>query len=130
MDPLKKRVRKDLRRCEEALYSAETLLEENLYQESISRAYYGVIHAAMLYLAESGTNTRRPDEAEELFNKSFIQTASLDSELYSLFVSVRRTKIESERNFLVRYSAEEAREAFQKARDFLDRTHRHFGAGA
>ena len=121
------RLDKNIRRCEEAVHSAGTLLEEMLYEQSISRAYYSIIHAVMLYLTEIGEGTRIPSEAEETFTEEFVQEQGLDPVLWEIFREVRQTKKDSESNYLVKYSREEAGKAIDRAREFLDITKRHFG---
>lgn len=118
LDP--KRIQKDIRRCDEAIHAAETLLKENLYTESISRAYYSTIHAVMILLAYKGQVTRDPGEAEEKFSPLFLKEYGLEEELFSLFDEIRRAKKSSPQSYLYKYSEEYAREIVNKARDFLD----------
>ncbi len=124
--PMLDKLRREFRRCEEAIHAAETLLEENLYAESISRAYYAVIHAVMFYLAEGGKETRNPEEAESLFTSAFVAGRKLEPDLHTLFETIRRAKKAYPHNYLYTYSGEDARDIIRQAQRFLDVTREHF----
>jgi uncharacterized protein (UPF0332 family) len=125
VDPV--RLKKDLSRCEEAVHAARTLLVENLYAESISRAYYAVIHSVMLLLVDTGTDTRNPVEAERLFTTLFVEEHGLNPEFSILFQGLCRAKRATDHDFLAKYSGDDARESITKARAFIDLTRTHFG---
>lgn len=116
---------KELRRCEEAIHAAETMLAENLYAESISRAYYAIIHAVMILLALAGHETRHPDEAEHLFTADFVRDHGLDDGFLDPFEAVRRARKSASHYFLVKYSGGEVSNVLQQARTFLDLTRQH-----
>lgn len=121
------RIKKDIGRCEEAVHAANTLMGENLYSESISRAYYAVIHSIMILLAYAGTDTKVPQEAEKLFTPSFLKDNGIPLRLHAIFTEVRKAKEESAHDYLYKYSGEAARDIVAKARTFLDITRKHLG---
>ena len=46
MNSLEHRAQKEMARAHKALLAAKTLLENQLYEDCVSRAYYAVLHAA------------------------------------------------------------------------------------
>lgn len=48
------KAQKELTRARKALLAAQTLLENQLYEDCVSRAYYAVLHAAKAALATEG----------------------------------------------------------------------------
>ncbi len=115
----RERIRKGLRRCEEALHSGSTLLEENLYAEAVSRAHYAVIHAIMILLDGAGRGTKNPAVAENLFQRELAVSLGLSERDWNDFDRVRRSKEVITRDYLARYSGEYAAEMLHKAQGFV-----------
>lgn len=46
----------EIARAEKAAEAAETLFQKELYEDSVARAYYAVLHAAMAALANKGVS--------------------------------------------------------------------------
>lgn len=118
---------KELKRCEEAVRSGETLLEERLCRETISRAYYAVLQGAMLLLSESGSMIRDPEEVERRFTADFLAVRGLPPELNDLFAAVRFARKAAPHNFLFQFSIEDASETLDRARRFVELVRGHYG---
>ncbi len=123
-------IRKELRRCQEAVRSGETLLEERLCQETISRAYYAVLQGAMLILSEPGTLIRDPVEVERRFTADLVRERNLPPELHELFATVRFARKADPHNFLFQFSPEEAGKTLEQARRFVKIVMEHFETAA
>jgi len=52
---------KELNRAGKALLAAKTLLENQLYEDCVSRAYYAVLHAAKAALVTTGVEPACPE---------------------------------------------------------------------
>jgi uncharacterized protein (UPF0332 family) len=114
------RVQRDLRRCDEALHAARTLLSEQLYAEAISRAYYAAVHVIMILLAMGGVSATTPADVEAKFTADFARAHDLDDSLPALFGELHRAKAATAHDFMAKYSGDYARETVRKARGFVE----------
>jgi len=69
MEPLPEFVRASLRRADKALLAAKFLLEKDLLEDSISRAYYAMFHAAQAILYTKGLKAKSHVGIKSLFGE-------------------------------------------------------------
>ncbi len=60
-------------RAEKALKASETLLGNGYYEDSISRSYYAVLHAAKMALILEDINVSSHTAVRKLFSKHFME---------------------------------------------------------
>ncbi len=63
-----------------ALESAKVLYRSELYDDSISRAYYSILHAARAVLLTQNLVTKSHSGLQRLFGQYFVLTGELEKE--------------------------------------------------
>jgi len=71
---------KELIRAKKALLAAKTLLENQLYEDCVSRAYYAVLHAAKAALAIEGVEPQSHHAVRRMFGLHLVKTGKLEKE--------------------------------------------------
>jgi len=110
-----------LEKAEEKLCSAETLMRNSRYDDTVSRAYYSAFHAAQAVLLTEGLFVRSHSGLINLFGLHFVRTGKIEQE-YGRFLSDLKDKRENGDYEI--YSAIEkgvAEESIRNARRFLER---------
>lgn len=70
-----------LRRADQALRAANTLLAEGLLADSVSRAYYAMFHAATAILYHYGLKAKSHSSAISLFGEHIVKSGLVDKEV-------------------------------------------------
>lgn len=70
-----------MRRAEKAVRAARTLLAEDLYEDSISRSYYAIFHAASALLLTKGLGTSKHKGLLSLFDLHFVKPGILTKQM-------------------------------------------------
>jgi uncharacterized protein (UPF0332 family) len=79
-----------LKRSAEVLSEAETLLENNFYEDTVSRLYYASFYAICALLIYLDLNPKTHQGVKSLFHKEFIYTGKMDkkfSDFYSFLMA-------------------------------------------
>jgi hypothetical protein len=110
---------KRLERAEASLRSAELLLQEGLYRDSASRAYYAMFHAARALLASKDSHPRTHGGVLREVSRSFVQPGLLDRSFagdlgYALQL---RQRADYEDDLVV--TEADARDVLERARRFV-----------
>ena len=71
-------VKNELLRAKKALDSAQILFDSEAYEDSISRSYYSILHAAKAVLILEGVNVRSHSAVRRLFGMHMIKAGKLD----------------------------------------------------
>lgn len=104
----------------ERLHSAEILLQDGSYKDSIGRSYYAMFTAVRALLAIEGQDFSKHAGVIAYFQKEYIKTGKFDKK-FSKYISQAfqiRNNVDYADFFLV--SAEDAREQYDRASELLD----------
>ncbi len=71
---------KELIRAKKALLAAKTLLENQLYEDCVSRAYYAVLHAAKAVLAIEGVEPQSHHAVRRMFGLHLVKTEKIEKD--------------------------------------------------
>lgn len=71
---------KELNRAGKALLAAKTLLENQLYEDCVSRAYYAVLHAAKAALVTTGVEPESHSAVRRLFGLHLVKTGKIEKD--------------------------------------------------
>lgn len=106
-------------KSQRALKAAGLLLDQDLPEESIARAYYAAFHAAKALLLTEGLEARTHQGAGNLFSLHFVRSGKIDP-LYARILS-RAQKEREEADYLSGYvfTKEEAGTRLKEVKDFL-----------
>ena len=70
----------EINRAMKSLKAAELLLTQQFMEDSISRSYYAVLHAAKALLLSKNVEVNSHDAVKKLFGLHFIKTGELEKE--------------------------------------------------
>ena len=71
---------KELIRAKKALLAAKTLLENHLYEDCLSRAYYAVLHAAKAALSIEDVEPQSHHAVRRMFGLHLVKTGKIERE--------------------------------------------------
>lgn len=78
---------KELARAKKALLAANKLFEEELYEDSVSRTYYAVLHAAKAVLATLGIEPESHDAVRRLFGLYLVKSGKIEKEFSKILTA-------------------------------------------
>jgi uncharacterized protein (UPF0332 family) len=112
-------------RARESLRAAETLTRGGFYADAISRAYYGILHAAKAGLhvhdvvAESHAAVRR------MFGLHLVRNGEIEPEWSAYLTASLDDRLTADYDVETSFSREEARNECRRSREFLNRVKRY-----
>ena len=114
-------VRAEWQRAGQALGAAEVLRDAGYPADALSRAYYATLHAAKAALYVHDVATASHAAVRRMFGLHLIQTGEIESEWASHLGEILDDRLAADYDVEARVTSEEANEAYQQARAFLDR---------
>ncbi len=110
-----------LKDAEESLRAAKILLEEGLYRDSVSRAYYAMHFAARVLLATKGLRPRTHGGVLQSLGKDFVVTGMLNRQATEDlgFAMQLRQRADYSEDFIV--TEEDASATVRRADRFLEK---------
>jgi len=85
MESSRELVKAYLRRADKALASAKILLEHDKLEDSASRAYYAIFHAAQAILTTKGLRAKSHKGVRILFEEHIIKKGIMSEEFHDYF---------------------------------------------
>jgi uncharacterized protein len=82
--------REDLAASQQSWDAAEVLVSQRLYRDALSRAYFGLFHAARALALREGYNVRGPNDVLELLSLRFTGTNQMPSEAPAVLARSQR----------------------------------------
>lgn len=109
-----------LDRARNKLANAQTLLDQDLFEETAHAAYYAMFHAAMgaLVLHDSHPKTHRGTVAE--FNRCLVQPGHVPARATALLQRTLDVRLKGDYGVEPGIEADEAQTAVASAREFVD----------
>lgn len=105
--------------AKEDLESAKLLLENGSYRASISRSYYVFLSLARAALLKEEIIPKSHAGAIQKFSMVFIKTEIIDKEWGRWFQRIFKSRQEADYEALISISKTDAKEALEKAEQFL-----------
>ncbi|MCD5401901.1 HEPN domain-containing protein [candidate division NPL-UPA2 bacterium] len=117
---LKEVVSTELELSGKALKGAFSLLNDDLYADAISRAYYAVLHSARAVLATANIEPTSHDGAVAMFGLHFVKKGLIDQKYSKIFGRLRaaREKSDYDAQAAVKLGKEDAEKRVSKAKEF------------
>ncbi len=118
-------VNSELSRAKKTLNSAKLLLDNDYYEDAISRSYYAVLHAAKAVLILEGISTSSHRAVRRLFGQHIIKTGKIDVKYGKIFNMEQdnRVKADYDAMYFVEYA--DAQECWGDAKEFLEVIDQH-----
>ena len=109
------------RRARESLGAAATYEREGYYADSISRAYYAVMHAARAALQVYGVSVARHHTLGGLFGQYIVKRGLVEAPWSKKIGRLSNLRFDADYNVTQRFGEADARDAYQRAVAFLNR---------
>lgn len=108
-------------RAVECLGAAESCRRDGFYADSISRAYYSILHAAKAALQAQGITAESHAAVKRLFGLHLVQTGLIEAE-WGTFIGVGLdVRLAADYDVETKFSEADALEECRRARAFLIR---------
>ena len=106
-------------RAEKSLKSADVLFHNGFYEDSISRAYYAVLHSAKASLILMDINVESHKAVRRLFSQHLIRTGKIADKYAKILSAEQDERLKADYDVLYSPDEEDARECVSDAREFL-----------
>ena len=124
-DITKEKIRLELERSEEAFKGAKISLREELFDESVSSAYYSMFHAVKAVLLTLDLEPSTHQGVVILFGLHFIKPGIIEKEYNNLFIEAKDDREESDYNVTRKFTKKEAAEKLENTVKFKNRIYEY-----
>jgi hypothetical protein len=87
MSELPQKAEKEMLRANKAFLAAKTLLEKQLYEDCVSRAYYSVLHAAKAALLAVDIAPTSHRAVKKMFGLHLVKTGKMEKEFAEIITA-------------------------------------------
>lgn len=120
MEPTREYVESYLRRADESLQAAIVLLQNNLFRDVVSRAYYAMFHAAQAALATQNVKMpKRHSGVISLFGEKFVKTGRLEKKFADNLSRAFRLRQMADYEISVEFEKSSVEELIKNAEGFI-----------
>ena len=112
---------KELIRAKKALSAAKALLEFQLYEDCVSRAYYAVLHAAKAALALEGINAQSHVAVRRRFGLNLVKTGKIEKDFAQILTKEKEDRDLSDYNIHIEIDRDTAEKRVIDAEKFVKR---------
>ena len=115
---LGKEVKLRIGRSRGALRSAESLLNEKEYGDSISRSYYAMFHMAKALVLCEGKDAKTHKGLLSLFGQEFVKTGEIEKYVGNLIKELQEARVRSDYEYEFIPLEQDAQGALDDAKEF------------
>ena len=108
-----------LQRADDAIRSAEVLLKENLWLDTLSKIYYAAFYGVSALLIDMKLNPKTHGGAKALFHKEFVSTGLIDLKFGKLYDMLLAKRFEADYENFAMIDENEVPEYLQEVKKFL-----------
>ena len=112
---------KELNRAGKALLAAKTLLENQLYEDCVSRAYYAVLHAAKAALVTTGVEPESHRAVRRLFGLHLVKTGKIEKDFAKILTAEQEDREIGDYDIHIEIEQDTAQKRVRDAERFLER---------
>jgi hypothetical protein len=116
-----KTAQKELARARKAWRAAETLLEHQLYEDAVSRAYYAVLHASKAALATIDLYPDSHRSVRRMFGLHLVKANLIEREYATILTAEQEDRELSDYNVNITIEQSRADRRVDEARRFVKR---------
>ena len=117
----KERIEAEIDRAKEALTAAKNLLEDGLFADSISRAYYAIFHAARAVLLTKEIDPDTHNVAISMFGLHFVKNGLIEERFGRIFNEAKDARELGDYIVTKEFTKEETGKRVEQATEFLQR---------
>lgn len=119
---------KELTRAKKALLAAKTLLEKDLFEDCVSRAYYAVLHAAKVALALSEVEADTHNRVRSMFGLHLVKTGKIEREFAKILTAEQEDREIGDYEIDIEIEEERAKQRVDEAEKFVQRIEQYLQA--
>ena len=108
-----------MRKSEEKLNAAKTLFREGFVDDTISRAYYSMFHAASAVLFAEGITVESHSALKTMFGLLFVKTGKIDKKYGRWLNKLKDERENGDYDIFTSFEREDAKEDINEAEEFL-----------
>jgi uncharacterized protein (UPF0332 family) len=116
---------KELIRAKKALLAAKTLLENQLYEDCVSRAYYAVLHAAKAALATKDIEPVSHNAVKRMFGLHLIKTGEVEKDFAKILTAEQEDRAIGDYDIYIEINEDRALKRVLDAEKFVQRIEKH-----
>lgn len=118
-DELKALINYRLEQADSALRASQTLIEAELWRDSVNRSYYAAFYAVLALLALKGLGTSKHSGAIALFDREFVKTGIFSKNLSVTLHHTFDMRQEADYEEQAQTENSDAQDALTQAREFV-----------
>jgi uncharacterized protein (UPF0332 family) len=116
---------KELIRAKKALLAAKTLLENQLYEDCVSRAYYAVLHAAKAALTTKDIEPESHNAVKRMFGLHLIKTGEIEKDFAKILTAEQEDREIGDYNIYIEIEQDRALKRVRDAEKFVERIEKY-----
>ncbi len=113
------------RRAVQALASAKLLMQSDYREDSVSRSYYAMLHAAKSALFVHDIATSSHTAVRSMFGLHLVRTGEIEREWARDLAEGSDDRLMADYSFHTRFSREETQREYERAKAFLERIRKY-----
>jgi uncharacterized protein (UPF0332 family) len=113
--------KKELARANKSLLAARMLLENQLYEDCVSRSYYAVLHAAKAALIKIGVEAKSHQAVKRMFSLHFIRSEQIEKHFAEILTAQQQDREIGDYNIYLNIERDRASKRVFDAEKFVKR---------
>ncbi len=105
--------------------AAKILLENQLYEDCVSRAYYAVLHAAKAALAVEGIEPQSHHAVRRMFGLHLVKAGKIERDLARILAAEQEDREIGDYDIYVKIEHDRALKRVQDAEEFVQRIEKY-----
>jgi len=117
--------KKELARADKSLQAARMLLENQLYEDCVSRSYYAVLHAAKAALTKIGVEAESHQAVKRMFGLHLVKTEQIERHFAEILTAQQEDREIGDYNIYLNIDKERAAKRVFDAEKFVQRIEKY-----
>lgn len=113
------------RRGMQSLHASELLMQSGYREDAVSRAYYGILHAAKAALFVHDVTVASHAAVRRMFGLHLVRTGEIEREWAHHLAGGSDDRLAADYNVHMSFSSDETRYECRRAREFISRIRRY-----
>lgn len=113
--------KRELARANKSLQAARMLLENQLYEDCVSRYYYAVLHAAKSALIKIGVEAKSHQAVKRMFSLHFIKSEQIEKHFAEILTAQQQDREIGDYNIYLDIEKDRAAKRVSDAEKFIKR---------
>ncbi len=116
---------KELSRAKKALLASKMLLEKQLYEDCVSRAYYAVLHATKAALAMEGLEPQSHHAVRRMFGLHLVKSGKIEKDFARILTAEQEDREIGDYDIYTEIEQDTAQKRVTDAEKFIERIEKY-----